>query len=169
MLVFMLLLLLRAASVDAAPDYSYEKQYGETLTVRMWSNALSLKFIPDNTNFESEIFLKPSDPSVPVDSRRSVFGGHLEIKNLTQKDDGIYEMIGQNERVLKTWSLEVTAQYKDLERKAGEELRFTFPLVKDHCNIHFFPKKKDDERTRWRCRSRATDTLRSEINMMESP
>ncbi|CAB1432771.1 unnamed protein product [Pleuronectes platessa] len=136
MLVFMLLLLLRAASVDA--EESYEKRYGETVTFRMRTHTLSLKFIPYHT-FESVIFWKPDDPSVPVDSRRSVFGGYLEIKNLTQKDNGIYEMIGKNERVLKTWSLQVIAQYKDLDLKAGEELSFTYPL--DNCNIHFFPKK----------------------------
>ncbi|XP_062250151.1 uncharacterized protein LOC133959076 isoform X2 [Platichthys flesus] len=137
MLVFMLLLLGGAASVDTD---SFEKLYGETVTFRMRTYTLSIKFIPRPT-YESVIIWKPGDPSVPVDSRRSVSGGYLEIKNLTQKDNGRYVMIGRNERVLLSYSLEVIAQYKDFNLKAGEELSFTYPLVKDHCNIHFFPKK----------------------------
>ncbi|XP_062249839.1 uncharacterized protein LOC133958847 isoform X2 [Platichthys flesus] len=115
----------------------------------MWSHCLLLKFIPDDKNLESVNFWKPGDPSVPVDSRRSVFGGYLEIKNLTQRDNGLYYMIGRNDKVLKSWTLKVKAKYKDLERETGEELRFTFPLAKYHCNIHFFPKKKIYELTRY--------------------
>ncbi|XP_034454909.1 uncharacterized protein LOC117769852 isoform X3 [Hippoglossus hippoglossus] len=137
MLVLLLLLL---ASVVAGGFY--EKRYGETISLRLWTNTLSFKFIPTD-NSESVIFWKSDDPSVPVDRRRSVSRGYLEIKNLTQKDNGRYEMIGKNEKVLFSHSLEVTAQYETLELEGGEQLRFTFPLVKDHCNIHFFPTKHE--------------------------
>ncbi|XP_060936034.1 uncharacterized protein LOC133012085 [Limanda limanda] len=146
MLVLLLLLLGGAASVDA-DDY-YSKHYGDTVSVRMWSHALSIKFIPEDTDSESVILWKLDDPSVPVDSRRSVSNGYLEIKNLTSKDNGVYKMM-KNERVLKSWSVEVTVKYEYLELKSGEELRFTFPLVKEQCNIHFFSKKKEHDLTRF--------------------
>ncbi|XP_067373858.1 uncharacterized protein [Channa argus] len=141
----MLVLLLVGASVCGGFSYDKEEYYGSTFTMLLDLNTHSIEF---NAKRDSDVTIlwNRDNATASSDSRRKVQGLNYVIRDLTQRDSGLYTVRDKDQKVQFTKTLKVKENKRLYKLKPGEKFSFTFVLEPNACNIYFFSKSDNKER-----------------------
>ncbi|XP_029021303.1 uncharacterized protein LOC114864584 [Betta splendens] len=134
----MMVLLLLGALVSVGLSEFVEKKYGATWIVDLPIETYSIEY----GDLGSRVLWKRDDPSYSQDSRLQVTPTSFTIRQVTQRDSGLYVMKHKYNFELKRRTLTVKENEESYNLVSGEELRFSFDLEPNVCNIYFIPKTK---------------------------
>ncbi|XP_072251904.1 uncharacterized protein [Leuresthes tenuis] len=130
--------------VGLSYDTYAEVEYGNRHRMRVQRTVRLIEFVPTHSS-NSTILWKQDDPEASEAARRRMVGRYYMINNVTQRDSGQYILRDRGWTPLSTKTVEVVANTRTLSLTPGEQLRFTFDLPPNSCNIYFFPEGGDRE------------------------
>ncbi|XP_029020420.1 uncharacterized protein LOC114863999 [Betta splendens] len=141
----MIVLLLLGAFVSVGLADVVEEKYGATCIMDLPTDTYSIEFESFRT-WRPKVLWKRDDPSYSQDSRLQVTPSSFTIRQVTQRDSGLYVMKDKYKHELKRRTLKVKENMETYELGSGEQLRFSFDLEPNVCNIYFIPKTKSEDR-----------------------
>ncbi|KAK2849183.1 hypothetical protein Q5P01_009017 [Channa striata] len=141
----MLVLLLLGASVCGGFSYVKGEYYGSTFRISLNINIYSIEFKATHDS-KVTVLWNRENSTASSNRRQRVTASHFVIRNVTQRDSGLYIMRDkdQKEQFMKT--LKVTEKNSSYKLNAGEKFSFTSDLEPKSCNIYFFSTNDDELR-----------------------
>ncbi|KAM8848653.1 uncharacterized protein ACB058_012271 [Synchiropus picturatus] len=132
-------LLLCAAVCRLGSSRDYETVlYGEKFRIRLLRSAHTLTFLshPDEVHilWASEMGLASLDP------RHSLDGGYFVINQMTQWDNGQYDLWDKNDHRVSSVDISVVANQQNYDLTPGESVNFQYDLPFTSCNVFFTPE-----------------------------
>uniref|UniRef100_UPI0037E976E2 uncharacterized protein n=1 Tax=Semicossyphus pulcher TaxID=241346 RepID=UPI0037E976E2 len=122
------------------------KVFGEKFYYDVPHQAEVLEYAP-NFSTPPNVLWNRSDPQTNVGGRGRMGHKFWEISDLTQKDKGYYNLRKEDRTLLSRILLTVEEKSMNYDKKVGENLIITYPLVTSSWTVRFTPEGDSDYTT----------------------
>ncbi|KAM8847916.1 uncharacterized protein ACB058_011730 [Synchiropus picturatus] len=132
-----LLLLCSAVVLGSSQDYQ-ELLYGEGFRIELQIRARSLTIRTDP--YGVKVLWAAEKPRDTVDPRHSVEANYFVMNQMTQWDNGRYDLLDKYNNRLFSVNIRVVAHEKTYNLDPGESVNFQYDLPFTSCNVFFTPE-----------------------------